>query len=86
MSAQISNDHREAAESLTSRIPILLQALVELKVQGSVSGLQLDNDERWELLMERFLRTEPVAAMRQNIAEFYSQTRRRLEPTHGGRL
>ena len=84
MGTQVPNDQRETAESLTGRIPVLLHALAEVKVQESVPGAQLDDDERWELFMEGFLGTEPVAATRQNIAEFYSQTRRRLEPTHGG--
>ena len=84
MGTQVPNDHRKAAEILTGRIPIFLQALKEVKVQGSVPGPQLNGDEPWERLMERFLGAEPFAAMRQNITEFYSQTRRRLEPTHGG--
>ena len=84
MGTQVPNDHREAAESRTGRIPIFLQALTEVKAQESVPGPQLNGDELWELLMEGFLGAEPVVAMCQNIAEFYSQTRRRFEPTHDG--
>ena len=84
MSSQVPDSYRQTAESLTGRIPIFLQALAEVKVQEPLPALQLDDDERWELLAEKFFETEPVAAMRQGIAGFYGQTRRQLEPTHGG--
>jgi len=80
MGTKVLNHQRKSAESLTGRIPILLQALVEIQVQEP----QLDDDERWEKLMEMFLETGPVAAMRRNIAQYYSQTRMRLEATHSG--
>ena len=70
MSSQVPDSYRQTAESLTGRIPIFLQALAEVKVQELVPALQLDDDERWELLAEKFLETEPVAAMRQGIAGF----------------
>lgn len=70
-------------QSLIGRIPIFLQALAGIKVREPVPG-QLDDDERWEQLLERFYETEPAATMRQRIAEFYSQTRRQLETTHSG--
>lgn len=84
MGTQVPNGQRETAESLAGRIPILLQALAEIKVQEPAPAPQLGDDERWELLMERFLETEPVAAMRQDIAKFYSQTSRRLGSPHSG--
>ena len=80
MGTKILNHQRKSAESLTGRVPILLQALVEIKVQEP----QLDDDERWEKLMEKFLEAEPIAAMCRNIAQYYSQTRMRLEATQSG--
>ena len=84
MDIQVSSGHRQAAESLTGRIPIFLQALAEVKAQELVPAPQLDGDERWGQLMERFLETEPVAAMRRDIAGFYSQTSKRLKSPHSG--
>jgi len=80
MGTQIANHQRRAVESITGRIPIFLQALAGVKVQEP----QLDDDDRWEQLMEVFLDTEPVATMRRNIEEFYFQARMRLESTHNG--
>lgn len=67
MGTQVANHQRRAVESIAGRIPIFLQALAGVKVQEP----QLDDDDQWEQLMEVFLDTEPVAAMRQNIEELY---------------
>ena len=82
MRSKVSNGYRETAESLTGGIPIFLKALAEINAQEPVTVLPHDDDEWWERVMESFLETEPVTAMRQDVAKFYSQTRRRLQSTH----